>query len=289
MRAVPLRTPAGGAVVSHVDITPVRRSELELQSLRRDLAHLSRVSTMGQLSTALAHELNQPLGAILSNAEAAEMLLDADPPALDQVREILTDIRQDDERAGEVIRRMRALLRKEEMRMAPLDIGVLVPEILRLVSSEAAMRKVSFRVNVAPGPLPVRGDRVHLQQVMLNLILNAMDAAAESHADERRVVVEAGRNQGGDIEVAVSDNGPGIPPKQLARLFEPFFSTKPQGMGIGTSIARTIIQAHQGRIWAENNPVEGATLRFTLPVDDGGKSEQHSSLPRAAEPKENEK
>ena len=286
MRAVPLRTPAGGAVVSHIDITPVRRSEQELQSLRRDLAHLSRVSTIGQLSTAMAHELNQPLGAILSNAEAAEMLLDANPPALDEVREILTDIRQDDERAGEVIRRMRALLRKEEMRMAPLDIGVLVPEILRLVSSEAAMRKVSFRVNVAPGPLPVRGDRVHLQQVMLNLILNAMDAAAENHADERRVVVEAGRNQGGDIEVAVSDNGPGIPPKQLARLFEPFFSTKPQGMGIGTSIARTIIQAHQGRIWAENNATGGATLRFSLPVDGRAESEHYAAVPKRAEPTE---
>jgi PAS domain S-box-containing protein len=286
MRVVPLQTPAGGAVVSHIDITPVRRSELELQSLRRDLAHLSRVSTIGQLSTAMAHELNQPLGAILSNAEAAEMLLDANPPALDQVREILTDIRQDDERAGEVIRRMRALLRKEEMRMAPLDIGVLVPEILRLVSSEAAMRKVSFRMKVAPGPLPVRGDRVHLQQVMLNLILNAMDAVAESHSDERRVVVQAGRNQGGDIEVAISDNGPGIPPQQLARLFEPFFSTKPQGMGIGTSIARTIIQAHQGRIWAENNATGGATLRFTLPVDDRAESEHYAAVPKRAEPTE---
>jgi len=286
MRAVPLRTPAGGAVVSHVDITPVRRSELELQSLRRDLAHLSHVSTIGQLSTAMAHELNQPLGAILSNAEAAEMLLDADPPALDQVREILTDIRQDDERAGEVIRRMRALLRKEEMRMAPLDIGVLVPEILRLVSSEAAMRKVSFRVTVAPGALPVRGDRVHLQQVMLNLILNAMDAAAESHSDERRVVVQAGRNQGGDIEVAVSDNGPGIPPEQLARLFEPFFSTKPQGMGIGTSIARTIIQAHQGRIWAENNTTGGVTLRFSLPVDGRAESAHYAAVPKRPEPTE---
>jgi len=237
--------------------------------LRRHLAHLSRVSTLGQLSTALAHELNQPLGAILSNAEAAEMLLDADLPALDQVREILADIRRDDERAGEVIRRMRALLRKEQMEMVPLDMGILIKEILRLVQSDAAMRRVVFSVDVGDKPLPVRGDRVHLQQVMLNLLVNAMDAAAENRSDERRVVVQAGRNENGDLEVTVSDNGQGIPAEQLARMFEPFFSTKPQGMGMGTSIARTIIQAHRGRIWAETNPAGGATLRFTLPLDDG--------------------
>ena len=239
---------------------------------------------MGQLSTALAHELNQPLGAILSNAEAAEMLLDADPPALDQVREILADIRRDDERAGEVIRRMRALLRREEMEMAPLDMGILVQEILRLLETDAAMRRAAFSVDVGDIPLPVRGDRVHLQQVMLNLLVNAMDAAAENRSEESRVVVQAGRNQGGDIEVAVSDNGPGIPPNQLARLFEPFFSTKPHGMGIGTAIARTILQAHQGRIWAENQPTGGATFRFTLPLDEGAKPDNDPPLSKAAEP-----
>ena len=146
-----------------VDITEQKQAEMDRERLQGELAHVSRVSTMGQLSTALAHELNQPLGAILSNAEAAEMLLDADPPALDQVREILADIRQDDERAGEVIRGMRTLLRKEQMEMAPLDMGILIQELLRLVESDAAMRKVSCQLRVAPGPLPVRGDRVHLQ------------------------------------------------------------------------------------------------------------------------------
>jgi len=267
MRVVPLKTSGGGAVVTHTDVTQLRRAELEAQELRSDLAHVSRVSTMGQLSTALAHELNQPLGAILSNAEAAEMLLDADPPSLEQVREILADIRKDDERAGEVIRRMRALLRKREMGMVPLDMGDLVQDVLRLTSGDAALRKVSVRAEVDAGPLPTRGDRVHLQQVLLNLLVNGMEAVAGNPLGKRQVIMRAGRNGTGEIEVAVSDSGPGIPPDQLPRLFEPFFTTKPNGMGMGISIARTIIQAHHGRIWAENKPDGGATFRFTLPID----------------------
>jgi two-component system, LuxR family, sensor kinase FixL len=254
-----------------VDVTERKQAEAELRRLQGEVAHVSRVSTMGQLSTALAHELNQPLGAILSNAEAAEMLLDAEPPALGQVREILADIRKDDERAGEVIRRMRALLRKREMEMLPVDIRDLVHNVLELVSGDAALRKVTVRAEVDSRPLPIRGDRVHLQQVLLNLLVNALEAVAGNPSEERQVTVQAGRNHAGEIEVSVSDIGPGIPPAQLPRLFEPFFTTKPDGMGMGISIARTIVQAHNGRIWAENNAEGGATFRFTLPVSDEGR------------------
>jgi two-component system, LuxR family, sensor kinase FixL len=255
-----------------VDVTERKQAEAELRRLQSEVAHVSRVSTMGQLSTALAHELNQPLGAILSNAEAAEMLLDADPPALGQVREILADIRKDDERAGEVIRRMRTLLRKRELEMQPLELGDLVRNVLRLVSGDAAMRKVTVRAEIDSPSLPIRGDRVHLQQVLLNLLVNGLDAVAGNQPEERCVRVQAGRNRIGEIEVSVRDNGPGIPADQLARLFEPFFTTKPDGMGMGISIARTIVQAHNGHIWAENNPDGGATFRFTLPAaEDAGK------------------
>ncbi|HVM48802.1 MAG TPA: PAS domain S-box protein, partial [Candidatus Acidoferrum sp.] len=233
------------------DISLRKQADAELRRLQGEVAHVSRVSTMGQLSTALAHELNQPLGAILSNAEAAEMLLEADPPALGQVREILADIRKDDERAGEVIRRMRALLRKRELEIQSLDLGELIHNVLGLVSGDAALRKVTVRAEVDSRPLPIRGDRVHLQQVLLNLLVNALDAVAGNPSEERRVSVQAARNRAGEIEVSVIDNGPGIPPAQLARLFEPFFTTKPDGMGMGISIARTIVQAHNGRIWAE--------------------------------------
>jgi len=133
------------------------------------------------------------------------------------------------------------------------------------------LRKVAVRAEVDSCPLPIRGDRVHLQQVLLNLLVNGLDAAAANPSEERRVSVKASRNRGGDIEVSVCDNGPGIPPAQLPRLFEPFFTTKPDGMGMGISIARTIVQAHNGRIWAENNPEGGATFHFTLPAENEGR------------------
>jgi len=170
------------------------------------------------------------------------------------------------------------------MEMMPLDIGNLVQEVLRLVSGDAALRKVTVRAEVDAGPLPTRGDRVHLQQVLLNLLVNGMDAVAGKQSEEHRVIVQAGRNRNGEIEVSVSDNGSGIPTDQFPRLFEPFFTTKPNGMGMGTSIARTIVQAHHGRIWAENGPDGGAIFRFTLPIDERPESGQHSTVPRVEEP-----
>jgi len=221
---------------------------------------------MGELAASLAHELNQPLGAILSNAEAAEMFLNQNPPALQDVREILSDIRKDDERAGQVIRRMRALLRKREMEMHLLDLNSVMEDLFRLVSGDAALRKTVISAELSPRLPAVQGDRVHLQQVLLHLTMNAMEAMAKQPPEKRRLTVRTSLNGDGTVEITVTDSGHGIEPDKLARLFEPFFTTKPNGMGMGLSIARRIIEAHRGRISAENNASCGATFRVTLPV-----------------------
>jgi signal transduction histidine kinase len=221
---------------------------------------------MGELTASIAHEINQPLGAILSNADAAEMLLESSPSALNQVRDILGDIRKDDLRASEVIRRLRALLRKRELEMHPVDLNEVTSEVVLLVRAESRRRGVTVASEPA-GDLPlVRGDKVHLQQVLLNLVLNGMEAVADVPG-EKRVTVLAGVNANGYAEIAVSDRGPGVQPDRLPRLFDPFFSTKKEGMGLGLSIARSLVEAHGGRIWAENNPDGGATFRFTLPTN----------------------
>jgi PAS domain S-box-containing protein len=254
-----------------VDITERRHSEMELQRLRGQLAHAGRVSVMGQLAAAMAHELNQPLGAILSNAEAAELFLNQNPPALGELRDILTDIRKDDERAGEVIRRMRSLLRRQEMDRQPLAINPLVRDVHRLLSADAALRRVVIVTELAPGLPLIEGDRIHLQQVLLNLILNAMEAIDKAPNENRRVVVQTNRSENGAVAISVTDSGPGIEPGNLSRLFEPFFTTKQNGMGMGLAICQQIVAAHAGRLAAENHPAGGAVFRVTLPAAASGK------------------
>ncbi|WP_295449060.1 ATP-binding protein [uncultured Thiodictyon sp.] len=241
-------------------------SEMVLQQLRSQLAHASRVSLMGQLASALAHELNQPLGAILRNAEAAELFLAQDPPDLDELRAILLDIRQDDRRASDVIERLRTLLKRRSLAPCALSVGDLLTTVAALTRGDAAARQTRLEIAAAPGLPLVMGDAVHLQQVLLNLVLNAMDAVGHLPAERRQVRVGAQRPDERAVEVSVSDGGHGIAPDQLGQLFEPFFTTKPHGMGIGLAISRTIIEAHGGRIWAENNGSDGATFRFTLPL-----------------------
>lgn len=249
-----------------VDITERKRAEAELLRQRTDLAHTARVSTMGELAASVAHELNQPLGAILANAEAAELFLQQNPPALGELRAILADIRKDDERAGEVIRRMRALLRKHDVERQPLEINSVVEDVWHMVSGDAALRGISLTADLTPVLPKVSGDRVHLQQVLLNLILNGMDAMAGEPREKRVISVRTRLVDGGQVELAVIDSGHGIKPDKLPRLFEPFYTTKPNGMGMGLSISRTIIEAHHGRIWAENNASGGAAFRVALPV-----------------------
>jgi two-component system, LuxR family, sensor kinase FixL len=246
-----------------VDVTARKLDEAEMARLRADLAHAGRVSTMAQLASSLAHELNQPLGAILRNAEAAQLLLQASPPDLEEVHAILSDICKDDHRAGEVIDRMRALLKRRGVERVELDFAELMDEVRVLVQPDATIRKVDLAIEVPRTLPPVRGDRVHLQQVLLNLILNGMDAMAEVPAGKRRLVVRARQADAGTVEVAVTDNGSGVPAAKLDRLFEPFVTTKPDGMGLGLPISATIIRAHGGRIWAESGPA-GATFHFTV-------------------------
>jgi PAS domain S-box-containing protein len=244
-----------------VDITARRQAE----EARRELAHASRLSLVGELTASIAHEINQPLGAILSNADAAEMLLESAPPSLDQVRAILGDIRKDDLRASEVIRRLRTLLKKRAMEVQPVDLNEVSSDVVLLVRAESRRRGVTVE-SVPADDLPlVRGDKVHLQQVLLNLVVNGMEAMADVPG-EKKVTVHATVTEDGSAEVFVSDTGPGIPPNRLPRLFDPFFSTKNEGMGLGLSIARSLVEAHGGTIWAENNPDGGATFRFTLPT-----------------------
>ena len=251
-----------------------RRAEAELQRNREELAHVTRVSTVGELTTSVAHELNQPLGAILSNAEAAEMFLAANPPALDEVRDILADIRKDDQRASEVIRRMRSLLRKQELAPKSIEINEAVEEVLKLISTDASARKVAMKFERTADLPRVWCDPVHFQQVVLNLVLNGMEAMAGLPEEKRQVVVRTGPANNGTVKIAVADSGPGIPVDSLPKLFEHFFTTKKDGMGMGLSIARTIVEAHHGQIWAENNSEVGATFYFTVPVDGGGRRDE---------------
>jgi two-component system sensor kinase FixL len=249
-----------------LDISARHDTKLEMQQLHSELAHASRVSMMGQLASALAHELSQPLGAILRNTEAAELFLEHDPPDLDELRAILVDIRLDDQRAGGVIDRLRALLKRRSFAPRALSVSDELANVMSLARSDSVTRKVALEIEAAPDLPLVMGDPVHLQQVLLNLILNAIDAVDDVAAPKRKVTVRAERHGDTEIEVAVEDSGPGITPERRGRLFEPFFTTKANGMGIGLSISRTIIEAHGGRIWAENNAREGATFRFTLPL-----------------------
>ena len=238
----------------------------ELQEMRAELAHFSRVSTAGQLASALAHELGQPLGAVLRNTEAAELLIEEHPPDLAEIRAILTDIRQDDLRAAGVIDRMRALLKRRNVEREALALEEVLQEVAALVRPDQLRRKVQFTLEVGPDLPQVWGDRIQLQQVLLNLILNGMDAMTQQPSQTRRLIVRARNTQARMVEVSVRDSGSGIPAANFSRVFEPFFTTKTNGMGMGLPVSKTIVEAHQGRIWVENPPEGGACFYFTLPV-----------------------
>jgi signal transduction histidine kinase len=242
-----------------------RDAEAESRKRMSELAHVNRQTTAGELSSSMAHELNQPLGSILANAETAELILKSQSPDLDEIREILADIKRDDQRAGEVIRRVRSYLTRTPFEAKDIDLNQIMGEAFQFLSVQASARNIALYLRTSPGQLRIRGDPVQLQQVILNLVVNSMDAMAAIPYG-RTVIGRTELNGDSTIEISISDSGPGIPPDKLARVFDPFFTTKDQGMGIGLSIARTIILAHKGRIWAENQTGGGAAFRFTLPL-----------------------
>jgi signal transduction histidine kinase len=244
-----------------------KQTELEAQRLRQDLTHIGRVSALGELTASLAHELRQPLTAILYNAQAAQRLLAADVVNLDKVREILTDIIADDKRAADVIQRLRALLSKGDPEFVSLDLNEIVGEVSWLMRSDAIVRNVPLSLELAADLPSVSGDRVQLQQVVLNLVLNGLEAMREPHAGERTLVVRTARDGAAAVRVEVQDSGPGIDAKALDHMFEPLYTTKAEGLGMGLAIVRTIVDAHGGGLGASNNAQGGATVHFTLPVD----------------------
>ena len=254
-----------GYIGSCIDITERREAELDSARQRAELARLSRVAILGELSGALAHELNQPLAAILSNAQAAQRLLARTPADLVEVHGILADIVDEDLRAREVIHRLRLLMEKGAVRQQPVDLNEMVLEVLRLVSNDLLIQRVTAHTDLAPGLPEVTADRVQVQQVLLNLILNGCHAMNNGHGGERRIVLRTEAAEGEGVQVTVSDRGVGIPDQDLERIFEPFFTTRNGGVGLGLSLCRSIIAAHGGKLWAVNNGDGGASFQFALP------------------------
>jgi two-component system sensor kinase FixL len=258
-----------GFIGTVIDITDLKRAEADVQHQRAELAHGSRISALGELAASLAHELNQPLTAILSNAQAARLLLASDDtPPLNAVRVILDDIIDDNRRADEIIRRMRALAKKDPPDLAPLDLAAILREVVTLVHSDAVLRNVRLRLNLGETLPAVHGNKVQLQQVTLNLLLNAFDAMKETSVSRREVLLHA-KLSAHMVEVAVRDHGTGLSAEVAQRLFEPFYTTKREGLGMGLSISRSIIEAHHGRLWAENHATGGTTFYFTVPLQQG--------------------
>jgi PAS domain S-box-containing protein len=252
-------------LVSIADISERKRADRESAMQRDELAHLSRVVLLAELSGSLAHELNQPLTAILSNAQAAVRFLAHSPPNLDEVRDSLTNIVENDKRAGEVIRRLRAMLRKDRADHRRLDMNDVVLDVLRIIRSDLLNRNVDIVLDLAPALPPIEGDRVQLQQVLLNLVMNGADAMADV-ASGREIRLQTHATETGGVQITVKDVGRGIPEDDLERIFSPFVTTKTSGIGLGLAVCVSIIQTHRGTIWATNNAGGGAALHFKVPA-----------------------
>jgi signal transduction histidine kinase len=256
-----------GAVM---DVTAIRLAELELHKTRSDLAHVMRVTSLGELTASIAHEVNQPLSAVLTNAEACQSWLDCAPPNMNEAHAALERIARDSTRASEVIRRIRALAKKTDTKMAPLNLNEVLSEALTFVQHELLSSRVALRVEYASALPVILADKVQLQQVILNLVINGIEAMQPITDRARELVVLSEQDDAQQVRVTVTDCGVGFPDDSTDRLFNSFFTTKSSGMGMGLSICRSIIELHGGRIWAVPNVARGATIQFTLPLHPGG-------------------
>ena len=255
-----------GHRASSRDITRRKKAESESQRHREQLTHVARVATLGELAASIAHEINQPLTAILTNAQVGLRFLNRDNPDLGQVREILEDIVSDDKRARDVIRRLHPLFRKEKMSGSKININSIVMEVIAIMEIEVAKRKITMEPQLDDSIPPIQGDRIYLQQVIINAILNASDTMKESTSDCRKMILSTAWAGTTHVKVSVRDFGHGIDEENPDQLLEPFYTTKPEGMGMGLSINRSIIEAHEGKVWITNNVDGGATFLFTLPL-----------------------
>lgn len=265
MLVVPLERTEGGAVITHRDVSDRKRGEHEAQEQRQSLAHAARVLAVGELAGSLAHELNQPLTAMVTNAQAAQRLISQSTPDLGELQEILSDIVQDGKRGADVIRGVRGLLRRADSEQSLVDMNGLVREVARLLRSDAILKRITVRLDTSAESLPVLGRRVQLQQVILNVFMNAYEAMGGIPEGPRELVVRTRSGPAG-VEVLVSDTGPGLSDETAERMFEPFFTTKPAGLGLGLAISRTIVGAHGGEIRAVRHADRGSTISVTLPT-----------------------
>ena len=271
---------AGVAIV--LDLTEHER----LRQLESDLAHLNRVRMVGELAATLAHEVKQPIAAARNNASAALKFLDKQPPGLGNVREALDCVVADADRAGDIIDRIRDHIKKAPPRNDRFDLNAAINEVIGLAKNAIGENGVSVQTRFADKLDSVQGDRVQVQQVVLNLVLNAIDAMGSVDAGVRELVISTEQSQTNDILVAVRDSGPGIDPESLERVFEAFYTTKSGGMGMGLSICQSIIDAHGGRLWAEANEPRGAIFCFTVPSAEKELTNRPPSTPKTAEPHE---
>jgi len=263
MRALPLHRPARGAIIMHDDITDRMTAEWAAQRRRDDLTHMQRLATLGELATSIAHELNQPLAAIMASASTARRLL-RDHGDLEMLKPIIGDVLEAAARAADVVRRARAMVRHDDAILETLSVNDIVSGVARLMASDLVIRQVSLRLDLDPTVRAVVGDRVQLQQVLLNLLLNAVDALDELPRERRNVIVTTRQIGDGDVELRVRDTGNGIPPGMGNRVFEPFVTTKRKGTGLGLAIVRAIVHAHGGRVLAETPTDGGASFRVIL-------------------------